>query len=203
MPLAQSLNIFQTGLIAEMQFGLILLQGLLVLTSLFLMMLILVQRGKGGGLTGALGGMGGQSAFGSKAGDAFTKITVITSVIWIMLCMLTIARFNPPPAPKTAADKTKSSMSSTDPAVEEEKGTSATKGGGATGAETTEAGGAETKTDEDSTKSGESTKLPGAAVDLPDAGTAVEGLAPETTKTDEGSGVELDLGGPESDVEKK
>ena len=60
------------------------------------MLLILVQRGKGGGLTGALGGMGGQSAFGAKAGDAFTKITTITSIIWITLCMLTIALFNPP-----------------------------------------------------------------------------------------------------------
>ena len=72
---------------------------LLFLASLFLMALILVQRGKGGGLTGALGGMGGASAFGSKASDAFTKITVITSVIWIGLCMLTIALFNRPPEP--------------------------------------------------------------------------------------------------------
>lgn len=70
---------------------------LLALVSVFLMLLILVQRGKGGGLTGALGGMGGQSAFGAKAGDAFTKITTITSIIWITLCMLTIALFNPPP----------------------------------------------------------------------------------------------------------
>lgn len=63
------------------------------------MALVLVQRGKGGGLTGALGGMGGQSAFGSKAGDAFTKITIVTAAIWIFLCMMTIALFNPPPAP--------------------------------------------------------------------------------------------------------
>lgn len=73
---------------------------LLFIVSIFLMLLILVQRGKGGGLTGALGGMGGQSAFGSKAGDAFTKITIITSIIWITLCMLTIALFNPPPPAK-------------------------------------------------------------------------------------------------------
>ena len=78
MALAQTLIYFQFGLLAQMRLGLLLLQVLLILVSLFLMMLILVQRGKGGGLTGALGGMGGQSAFGSKAGDAFTKITVIT-----------------------------------------------------------------------------------------------------------------------------
>ena len=41
----------------------------LCLVSLFLILVILVQRGRGGGLTGALGGMGGASAFGTKAGD--------------------------------------------------------------------------------------------------------------------------------------
>ena len=42
----------------------------------------MLQRGKGGGLAGALGGMGGQSAFGTKAGDLFTKITVgVASVL--------------------------------------------------------------------------------------------------------------------------
>lgn len=55
-------------------------------SSLFLILLVLVQRGRGGGLTGALGGPGGQSAFGTKAGDLFTKITVAIAVIWILLC---------------------------------------------------------------------------------------------------------------------
>ncbi len=55
--------------------------------SVFLTLLILVQRGRGGGLTGALGGMGGQSAFGAKAGDLFTKITIVTAMIWILLSM--------------------------------------------------------------------------------------------------------------------
>lgn len=93
-------NSIELGMLAEINLGLMVMQLLLFLSSIFLMLLILVQRGKGGGLTGALGGMGGQSAFGSKAGDAFTKITIITAVIWIMLCMLTIAGFNPPPPPQ-------------------------------------------------------------------------------------------------------
>ncbi len=46
-------------------------------------MLVLIQRGKGGGLAGALGGMGGQSAFGTKAGDLFTKITIGVATFWI------------------------------------------------------------------------------------------------------------------------
>lgn len=56
------------------------------LTSIFLIMLVLVQRGRGGGLTGALGGPGGQSAFGTKAGDLFTRITVGVATVWIFLC---------------------------------------------------------------------------------------------------------------------
>lgn len=72
---------------------------LLILTSAFMILLILVQRGRGGGLSGALGGAGGQSAFGSKAGDVFTRITIGTAVVWILLAMLTISVFNKPPAP--------------------------------------------------------------------------------------------------------
>ena len=63
---------------------------LLFITAVFLILLVLVQRGRGGGLTGALGGMGGQSAFGTKAGDMFTRVTMITAGIWIVLCMATI-----------------------------------------------------------------------------------------------------------------
>jgi preprotein translocase subunit SecG len=59
----------------------------LLLTSVFLILLILVQRGRGGGLSGAFGGMGGQSAFGTKAGDTFTRITIVASAFWIILCI--------------------------------------------------------------------------------------------------------------------
>lgn len=96
------LNVF----VAQTSIGLGLCQLLLFLVSLFLILLVLVQRGKGGGLTGALGGMGGQSAFGTKAGDAFTRITIITTLIWITLCMVTISRFNPPPAAKVTKEMT-------------------------------------------------------------------------------------------------
>jgi preprotein translocase subunit SecG len=76
---------------------------LLLLTSIFMILLILIQRGRGGGITGALGGAGGQSAFGSKTGDVFTKITVYTAIIWIMLSILTISFFNRPLDPDPIA----------------------------------------------------------------------------------------------------
>lgn len=55
--------------------------------AIFIILLVLVQRGKGGGLAGALGGPGGSSAFGAKAGDTFTRITIYTIVIWISMCL--------------------------------------------------------------------------------------------------------------------
>lgn len=86
----------------------------IALLSIFLTLLILVQRGRGGGLTGALGGMGGQSAFGTKAGDVFTKITIVTAMLWILLSMgalrlLHVDKFGSssggPPNAKTEGDK--------------------------------------------------------------------------------------------------
>src|SRR6478672_917661 len=65
------------------------------LLSVFLVLVILVQRGRGGGLTGALGGMGGQSAFGTKAGDLFTRITIVVAAIWVLLSMAALKILNP------------------------------------------------------------------------------------------------------------
>src|ERR1700730_10125014 len=59
---------------------------LLLLVGVFLMFVVLLQRGRGGGLAGAFGGMGGQSAFGTKAGDVFTRITIGVASAWILLC---------------------------------------------------------------------------------------------------------------------
>ena len=53
--------------------------------SVVLILIILLQRGRGGGLAGAFGGAGGQSALGTRAGDVFTKITVGLAVAWILL----------------------------------------------------------------------------------------------------------------------
>jgi preprotein translocase subunit SecG len=66
-----------------------------VFSSLFLIALVLIQRGRGGGLAGALGGMGGQSAFGTKAGDVFTRITVVAASCWILLCILALNVLGP------------------------------------------------------------------------------------------------------------
>jgi preprotein translocase subunit SecG len=67
-----------------------LLMILLLITAVFLILLILIQRGRGGGLAGAFGGLGGQSAFGTKAGDVFTKITIYVAFFWIVLCVASV-----------------------------------------------------------------------------------------------------------------
>ena len=66
------------------------LNWILLLLGLFLILLVLIQRGKGGGLAGAFGGVGGSSAFGSRAGDLFTKITIGVAFAWIILMMIQV-----------------------------------------------------------------------------------------------------------------
>jgi preprotein translocase subunit SecG len=65
-----------------------LLNWLVLLVGVFLIFLVLIQRGKGGGLAGAFGGAGGSSAFGSRAGDLFTRVTIVVAAIWILLIMI-------------------------------------------------------------------------------------------------------------------
>jgi preprotein translocase subunit SecG len=65
-----------------------LLNALILGLGLLMMLTILIQRGKGGGLVGAFGGAGGSSPFGSKAGDTFTRITLTMAGIWVLLIMI-------------------------------------------------------------------------------------------------------------------
>lgn len=63
---------------------------LIILVGIFLILLVLIQRGKGGGLAGAFGGVGGSSPFGSRAGDTFTRITLVAAGVWILMVMLQV-----------------------------------------------------------------------------------------------------------------
>lgn len=55
----------------------------LVLTCCSLVLLILLQAGKGGGLA-ALGGLTDQSAFGTKTGTFLSKVTYLVGAIFIV-----------------------------------------------------------------------------------------------------------------------
>jgi preprotein translocase subunit SecG len=63
---------------------------ILIFLGLFLILLVLIQRGKGGGLVGALSGVGGSSPFGSRAGDTFTRVTIYAACVWLLLTMLQV-----------------------------------------------------------------------------------------------------------------
>lgn len=66
-----------------------LLNAIVIILGLMLMVLIVViQRGKGGGLAGAFGGAGGSSPFGSRAADQFVKITLWLAGVWILVIMI-------------------------------------------------------------------------------------------------------------------
>src|SRR5258707_4956087 len=74
---------------------------ILLLLGVFLILLVLIQRGKGGGLSGAFGGVGGSSAFGSRAGDTFTRVTIITAAVWVLLIMIMAKAIRKPPTSPT------------------------------------------------------------------------------------------------------
>jgi preprotein translocase subunit SecG len=67
---------------------------LIGLVSILMIGLVLIQRGRGGGLAGAFGGVGGSSAFGTRAGDVFTRITIVTASVWIALNMGLVVNAN-------------------------------------------------------------------------------------------------------------
>ncbi|MBC8107350.1 MAG: preprotein translocase subunit SecG, partial [Anaerolineae bacterium] len=62
---------------------------LLVAISLILILLVLIQKGRGGGLASAFGGVGGHTAFGSKTGDVLTWATSIVFGVFLILSIIT------------------------------------------------------------------------------------------------------------------
>jgi len=66
-----------------------------------LMLIVLIQRGRGQGLSGAFGGGGGGGAFGAKTGDVFTWITVGLAVFFLFLNVIGIFVFDQTPAVAT------------------------------------------------------------------------------------------------------
>ena len=75
-------------LIADVPWFSTILNWLVLLVGILLIFLVLIQRGKGGGLAGAFGGAGGSSAFGSRAGDLFTRVTLVLAAVWVLLIMV-------------------------------------------------------------------------------------------------------------------
>lgn len=58
------------------------------LLCILLMIVILLQRGRGVGLAGAFGGTGGHTAFGAKTGDVLTWVTIVLAAVLLLFAVL-------------------------------------------------------------------------------------------------------------------
>jgi preprotein translocase subunit SecG len=61
--------------------------SLFIFVCIFMILLILIQKGRGGGLASAFGGAGGNTAFGSKTGDVLTWTTSVVFGIFLILAV--------------------------------------------------------------------------------------------------------------------
>jgi preprotein translocase subunit SecG len=67
----------------------------MVSVALLLIGLILLQKNRGSGLSGAFGGVGGHTAFGTKTGDFLTWLTVGLAIVFLLLAILLNFGFEP------------------------------------------------------------------------------------------------------------
>lgn len=89
-----------------------LLSALFILVCLFLIFVVLIQKGEGGGLGGLAGGSAVDTAFGAKADMTWKRATFIAAMLFIVLALalgvlkrprsVTKIVQNPPPAPPMA-----------------------------------------------------------------------------------------------------
>jgi len=87
-------------------FGQVILTFFIVLVSLLLIGLILLQKNRGSGLSGAFGGVGGHTAFGTKTGDFLTWVTVGLAGVFIILSISAVFVFERAVTPVNAATGT-------------------------------------------------------------------------------------------------
>jgi preprotein translocase subunit SecG len=63
------------------------LMSIFIFVCLFMILLVLIQKGRGGGLASAFGGAGSNTAFGSKTGDVLTWVTSVTFAVFVSLAV--------------------------------------------------------------------------------------------------------------------
>ena len=68
---------------------------LFIITCVLLVLIVLLQKGRGGGLGAALGGAG-SAAFGTKVGDMMTWVTIVLTSMFLLLAIGGALYFRPP-----------------------------------------------------------------------------------------------------------
>ena len=93
-------------LLAEITWSIRLMAVAFVVISVFMMLVILIQKPKGGGLSGAFGGAGGSdtSFVGAKVGDFLTILTVCCFLAFLLLGMGLTWAINPTENSAAAAE---------------------------------------------------------------------------------------------------
>jgi preprotein translocase subunit SecG len=80
--------------LAAVPFVMKIIMGIWALTSLVLVLVVLMQKSKGGGLSSAFGGLG-SSLLGTKTGDFLTWVTICIVAVWLLLSIVAVKWFKP------------------------------------------------------------------------------------------------------------
>ncbi len=68
---------------------------LFVLSCVTLVLVVLIQKGRGGGLSGAFGGGMASGLLGSKTGDFLTWFTIVLVAVFLLLAVVTAKYYQP------------------------------------------------------------------------------------------------------------
>jgi preprotein translocase subunit SecG len=82
-------------MLLKVHFMMHVLAAIWVTCALVLILVILIQKGRGGGLSGAFGGAGAGGILGTKTGDFLTWVTVTLVGVFLLLSVV-LARFYRP-----------------------------------------------------------------------------------------------------------
>ena len=71
--------------------------ALFIVCCVSLILIILIQKGRGGGLSGAFGGAGAGGILGSKTGDFLTWVTIVLVGVFLTLAVVMAKFYKPSP----------------------------------------------------------------------------------------------------------
>jgi preprotein translocase subunit SecG len=80
--------------LAAVPFVMKIVMGVWVFAAMVLVLVVLVQKGKGGGLSAAFGGIG-NTLLGTKTGDFLTWVTISIVTVWLLLSIVAVKWFKP------------------------------------------------------------------------------------------------------------
>ncbi|MCA9306866.1 MAG: preprotein translocase subunit SecG [Phycisphaerales bacterium] len=139
------------------QIGIALLIVLFLIISVLMVLVVLIQRPQGGGLSGAFGASSdgaGQTAFGAKTGDALTTATILIFVLFLGTAVGLNLLIEPPTAKApvvapagTGSTPEEGTPASDDAATPADESADAASDAGSSDAGSTDTGAGETPTE--------------------------------------------------------